>query len=221
MDICRATFLLLLLAIGDPVLSRAAEFGFADTLLAKEYSSAPIQEDEQGSLDDGRRNLHQFPRNLGLGFTGVFTRQNLKPFLIGASVTAAGVVFDDMFRSALGDEGSNSADIANDYGGPLALGALTTGLFVAGRYSEDQKFRATTYDMAIAALVNLTYTGALKALVERDRPNESVSDTFPSGHATNAFALASVAAQHYKGKLRTISSGRPWCCLDQQPARQS
>ncbi len=187
--------------------SAASEFGFAETLVLEDPEAVAQPSESQKVRDDGRRTLKRFPRNLGIGFTGVFTKQNLKPFLIGGAVTAGSFVFDDTFRAALGNESSDAAEIADDYGGPIALGALTTGLFVAGRYSNDQKFRDVTYDMAIAAIVNLAYTGALKAAVNRDRPNDSGSDSFPSGHSSNAFALATVAAHHYKGKLRLIAYG--------------
>lgn len=204
-----AFLIVLLIPIAAPASARAEGFGFVDSLI-ETHADNDIQADTSRSsarTDDGRRTLRQVPTNLGAGFVGVFTRQNLKPFVIGSIVTVGGFVFDDTFRSALENEGSNTADFADDYGGPIVLGALTTGLFVAGRYSEDHKFRAATYDMAIAAIVNLTYTGALKALVDRDRPNDSGSDSFPSGHASNAFALAAAATQHYKGKLRLVAYG--------------
>jgi membrane-associated phospholipid phosphatase len=198
-------WLLVLVAVAPD--SSQAEFGFSEFLHQDEESHLEHSAETGQAHQDGRRTLKRFPRNLGLGFTGVFTKQNLKPFLIGGAVTAGSFVFDDTFRAALSNEGSDAAEIADDYGGPIALGALTTGLFVAGRYSSDQKFRDVTYDMAVAALVNLAYTGALKAAVSRDRPNDSGSDSFPSGHSSNAFALATVAAHHYKGKLRLIAYG--------------
>ena len=174
---------------------------------------AQLDEDQQSdeiavetvARDDGRRTLKQLPKNLGFGFKGVFTKQNLKPFLIGATVTAGGFALDDVFRSALREEGDDAAQVADDYGGPIVLGALTTGLFIGGRYSNDQKFRDATYDMGIAVVVNLAYTGVLKAAISRDRPNDSGSDSFPSGHTSNAFAMATVAGHHYKGKLRTLA----------------
>ena len=204
-----ALLIVLTIRIAAPTPARADGFGFVDSLI-DDRAGSDIRPDTSRSsarTDDGRRTLRRLPNNLGSGFVGVFTKQNLKPFIIGSIVTVGGFVFDDTFRSALENEGSNTADFADDYGGPIALGALTTGLFVAGRYSEDHKFRAATYDMAIAAIVNLTYTGALKAVVDRDRPNNSGSDSFPSGHASNAFALAAAATQHYKGKLRLVAYG--------------
>jgi membrane-associated phospholipid phosphatase len=50
-------------------------------------------------------------------------------------------------------------------------------------------------------IVNFTYTMALKAIVQRERPDHSNNQSFPSGHASNAFACASVIAHHYGDKL--------------------
>ena len=40
-------------------------------------------------------------------------------------------------------------------------------------------------------------TPALKKLTQRERPNGGDADAFPSNHATQAFAVATVIATHY------------------------
>jgi membrane-associated phospholipid phosphatase len=58
-----------------------------------------------------------------------------------------------------------------------------------------------TYDMLDAAVVNFTYTEILKVAVGRERPNGQDEKSFPSGHTSNAFALASVAQLHYGWRI--------------------
>ena len=55
-------------------------------------------------------------------------------------------------------------------------------------------------DMLDAFVVNGVYTLVLKAAVRRERPNEQDNKAFPSGHTSNAFALAAVAERHYGWK---------------------
>lgn len=58
-----------------------------------------------------------------------------------------------------------------------------------------------TYDMLDAAIVNFGYTEALKLAVGRERPNGKDNKSFPSGHTSNAFTLATVAERHYGWKV--------------------
>ncbi len=103
-----------------------------------------------GFREDGRRTMGAFAQNLGRNFVGVFSKDNLAPFLIGASVTGAGSFF---------------------------------------------------YDMAQAFIVTATYTEILKRAVGRPRPDLSDNRSFPSGHTSNAFALATVANAHFGPKI--------------------
>jgi len=75
------------------------------------------------------------------------------------------------------------------------------GMFTAGRFVDSPRFRAMTYDMLDAAVVNFTYTEVLKVAVGRERPNGQDNKSFPSGHTSNAFAMASVAQLHYGWKI--------------------
>jgi membrane-associated phospholipid phosphatase len=73
-------------------------------------------------------------------------------------------------------------------------------LFVAGRFSPPGRFRAATYDFAQALAVNAAYSGLLKYGVRRERPDGSDRLSFPSGHASAAFTLATVTSHHYGWK---------------------
>jgi membrane-associated phospholipid phosphatase len=81
-------------------------------------------------------------------------------------------------------------------------------MFTAGRLSDGPRFRAMTYDMLDAAIVDFAYTEVIKVAVGRERPNGEDNQSFPSGHTSNGFALAAVAERHYGWKL-----GVPACLL--------
>jgi hypothetical protein len=167
-------------------------------------SAAAMEADEEDAPhvpDDGRRTLRNLPLNLLRGAGGVFARESLRPFLVGAAATGAGSLLDDEVRDAIADEDDELAEFADDYLGPAGLGVVTLGLFVGGRYAESPRFRAMSYDLGEAVLVNLGYTAVMKAAVSRERPNGSNDESFPSGHTSNAFAMASVAEAHYGRKV--------------------
>jgi membrane-associated phospholipid phosphatase len=156
-----------------------------------------VGEEAADDRDDGRRTLELFPENLVRGVGGVFSSESLTPLLVGGAAAGLATLLDDEVRDAIADEGDDLANFADDNLGPTGLGVLTLGLFIGGRFSDDDRFRAMSYDLGVAALVNLGYTAVLKAAVSRERPNGSDDDSFPSGHTSNAFALASVADAHY------------------------
>jgi hypothetical protein len=158
-------------------------------------------------VDDERRTLARFPANIGRGFIGVFQKQSLRPFLVGVAATGLSTLLDDEVRDAIADDDDEAADFSGDYLGPVGLGLVTLGMFIGGRYSEDPRFRDMSYDLSVAFVVNLGYTGALKAAIGRERPNESDDDSFPSGHTSNAFTLASVASAHYGNSVGVPAYG--------------
>jgi membrane-associated phospholipid phosphatase len=87
-----------------------------------------------------------------------------------------------------------------DGAAPTVVGAGVAALFVSGRFVETSRYRVVTYDWLQAFLINAGYTTLLKEVVHRTRPNGEDDQSFPSGHASNAFALAAVAERHYGWK---------------------
>jgi len=149
---------------------------------------------------DGRRTLRALPANLLHGAIGVVSAQNL-PILLAGGVAAAGSSFLDgtTREAATGQLGWSST--LETAGGPVYSTIFVAGMFTAGRFAHGERFRAMTYDMLDAAVVNFTYTEVLKAAVGRERPNGQDNKSFPSGHTSNAFAMASVAQGHYGWKV--------------------
>lgn len=146
---------------------------------------------------DGRRTMGAFPKNLGRGFASVFTKESLHPFLIGAAAAGASSFYDTRVQQGLAGQSQGFGDFGAKAGGARIMVPLTAGLFLAGRASHDSRFRAATYDVAEAVLVSTAYTHAFKSAVQRSRPDGSNRLSFPSGHTSSAFAMASVFDAHY------------------------
>ena len=149
--------------------------------------------------DDKRRTMRSYGYNLVHNFASVVKRDNHKPLLITAALTGASFPLDndleDYFHSHPHED---FARIGAHLGGSVAVAAVTVGLFSAGRIARGDRFRAASYDLSQAIILTQAYTTALKLVVQRERPDGSNNRSFPSGHASNAFAIASVTARHYR-----------------------
>ena len=153
--------------------------------------------------DDGRRTTGRFLGNLGRGIVGVVSRESLFPLLVGGAVTAAGAPLDHNVRDYFVEKRRFKAlgDFADSLGQPIVLTPLAGALFGFGRLAHDGRFRDATYDIGEVFLVTAAWTTAIKYPTHRRRPNGANYLSFPSGHTSNAFAWATVAAHHYGWKL--------------------
>jgi membrane-associated phospholipid phosphatase len=183
-------------------LSMLAWLGGVDPAWAQEPTPAPPLipgPPAHVQHDDKRRTLRSYGYNLAHNFVSVVRRDNYEPLLITATLTGASFTLDndleDYFQNHPHD---NLASIGAALGSSVAVAGLTIGVFSAGRISRGDRFRAASYDLSQAILLTQAYTVALKVAVRRERPDGSNNRSFPSGHASNAFAIASVTARHYK-----------------------
>ena len=149
---------------------------------------------------DGRRTLRRFVPNLGRGVVGVFHRDNLGPFFVGAMATGFAAMYDDDVADWIADPDHDFGKSFEDGARPELVGLAVAGVFVGGRFAESPRFRAMSYDLLDAFVVNWAYTAVLKRTVARERPDGEDDKSFPSGHSSNAFALATVAERHYGWK---------------------
>jgi membrane-associated phospholipid phosphatase len=153
------------------------------------------------SSEDGRRTMAAFPKNLGRSFVGVFSKDNLTPFIIGAAASGIGSRFDLTTRTALAGRAEEFGETGATVGGFKVMAPLTLSLFAAGRFAHDGTFRAFSYDATQAVMVTGVYSEIFKKAVSRTRPDGSNRLSFPSGHSSSAFALATVAERHYGWKV--------------------
>jgi membrane-associated phospholipid phosphatase len=143
----------------------------------------------------------RLPANLARSAIGVFHADNLVPLLGGGVAATAGSFADDEVRDSVNFSGSGWGRKLETAGGPIWGSLFTAGMFAAGRLSDRPRFRAMTYDMVGAVVVTFGYAQVIKVAVGRERPSGENDQSFPSGHASNAFALATVAERHYGWKI--------------------
>jgi membrane-associated phospholipid phosphatase len=183
----------------------AAAFAFSPAALdaAAARPTASALEAGTGSdqpRGDGRRTLAAFPKNLGRGFVGVFSRDSLAPFVIGGAAALASHSLDQQTATLL-DGRCVPCGRTGAVAGGVALAPFVGSLFVAGRFAPTgSTFRAASYDAAQALIVDTAWTGLLKYSLHRTRPDGSDALSLPSGHTSAAFALATVAERHYGWK---------------------
>jgi membrane-associated phospholipid phosphatase len=138
-------------------------------------------------------------QNLGLAAIGV----------IGVAVIADRPVRDEMRRHAPNNNGFMLQ--VERFGAEYSLGVLG-GFYLAGAIGNNNKAAAVAQDgLAASIIASGIITPTIKFITGRARPREnagiakfhpfsisySSNSSFPSGHTTQAFALASVISGHY------------------------
>jgi membrane-associated phospholipid phosphatase len=83
---------------------------------------------------------------------------------------------------------------------PELLGA-SIGVYAVGRFKGESKISHVGMDMLQAIAVNEMMVYGLKYATRRERPDGSGADSFPSGHASNTFAVATALERHAGWKL--------------------
>ena len=128
---------------------------------------------------------------------------------IGVAVLGAVMLADDRIRDEVQRHPDNAAarvaKAIEPFGAEYSFGVLA-GFYGAGRLFHDPRAAAVAEDGLASSLIAAgIVTPALKVLTGRRRPSQSSSaydfldggSSFPSGHTTQAFAVAAVVAEHY------------------------
>lgn len=129
------------------------------------------------------------------------------------AIVGGAILFDQSGRVEV-DRHSNSstqkiARIVKPFGAEYSWGVLG-GFYLAGTYLHNEKARSVARDGLASSLIAAgAITPILKAAIGRSRPSETTGrfvsgrggESFPSGHATQAFAVASVIASHYESRV--------------------
>ena len=123
----------------------------------------------------------------------------------GALALAVHPVDDDVTKDLSDSEGAKDFFVAGKYlGGVPVQAGLAAGLFIVGRYvmhpdpsgSRTNKVSHLGFDLMRGLIVSQALTQAIKVTVRRDRPTGECC-AFPSGHASAAFATASILERHF------------------------
>jgi hypothetical protein len=123
---------------------------------------------------------------------------NLEPLAIGSVLTLAVHPADSAVHGGVAGDGVVHDVLlpANAIGyWPAEVGAAV-GAYLIGQHTRNGKVAHVAMDVLRAELVSGAVTEAIKVAVRRERPDGSGRDSFPSGHASTAFASATVLARH-------------------------
>lgn len=167
--------------------------------MAQGPTTTPEEARKRGrGWNDRRRTVRGYFNNLGYNALRPFERPNWAAAAVGTGLAGMSTALDteaaDYFQE---NRMTTLADIGASAGGGAAVTALAVGLFSAGRIIPGDRFRSASYDASQAIAITSVYTLALKLATSRPRPDDSNDLSFPSGHASVAFAWATVAERHY------------------------
>lgn len=151
--------------------------------------------------------LKKFPANLGRNFVSLFSRQNLMPLIAGLSVTGASTALDDKVEDYFEVRNTHTlfASTGASAGRPYVLVPAIGGLFIAGLSSKNERFKGFSYSLAQGLVLDLGITQGLKQVSGRTRPDGSNDYSFPSGHSTDSFMIATVVDQFYGHKAGIVA----------------
>ena len=127
------------------------------------------------------------------------------PTVKGVALTAAAVgaalVLDDEIARVARNNDSPALDRVTEFAEPFGGGAsdkVMAGFLLYGLARDDARARAVAFDAVVSSVIaSKAITPAMKQLTNRTRPNGG-DESFPSNHATQAFAVATVIASHYE-----------------------
>jgi hypothetical protein len=146
--------------------------------------------------------FRDFGRALGYNFTkGLFSRKNLKPLLIGFAATLAFVPLDRRISDATRGDFAELGKSGKVIGSPAAVASLTGGLLVPVPMTKSVRYRSFVFSETQALALANAQVFALKLIFRRTRPDASNNNSFPSAHAADIFALATVTSHYYGKKI--------------------
>ena len=132
--------------------------------------------------------------------------------LVGLAVVGTSAVLDRPIQNAVQRNRNRTLDkvtqVFEPFGAEYSL-AVLGGFYLAGEVDDNPKATAVAQDGLAASLIaSGLITPALKLAFGRSRPSQDEgthrfrpfggNGSFPSGHTTQAFAVASVIAAHYE-----------------------
>jgi hypothetical protein len=136
-------------------------------------------------------------------------RSDWTKFGVGALAVAGAVLLDEDLREIVhrntNDMTRGLAKAAGPFGAEYSFATLGA-FYLAGKYLKDDRAKAVAGDGLASSLIAAgVITPILKATIGRRRPSQTDVTfsrggggvSFPSGHTTQAFAVASVVAAHY------------------------
>ena len=97
----------------------------------------------------------------------------------------------------------------DEMGGNWGHWILWSSIFISSKIKKDsnKKFMSKIQYSTLAMVSNGLITVGMKEAFGRERPNGSCCDSFPSGHTSHSFTMASIANELYGKNIGLISYG--------------
>lgn len=145
--------------------------------------------------------FHDLPRHIGGDFKEAFWNGYHLLFLLGGAGLTAGIhEVDPDIQNAFQPErpfGDTFDDVMSWGFHPLVLGGASFLALGIAKFHHADKAALTAGTMLEALILTETLTVGLQFATHRRRPDGSNNRSFPSGHTSGAFALATVAQVYY------------------------
>ena len=122
---------------------------------------------------------------------------------MGGGAAAIGHIWDDDLAGEIETNVTlnNAMEPGHTYGAFTVQAFIGVGLYTGGWFAKKGRLATTGADIIRAQLLSQAYVQAIKYTAQRERPDGSNSQSFPSGHSASAFATAGVLQRHYGWKV--------------------
>jgi len=164
------------------------------------------QEPVQTAPDPALTMMSKFPWNLEKNFVALFTLHNLRLTIYGASAAAVSHAWDDNIEDYFSVRRTNNpfAQVGATMGEAYTLIPAISAMLIIGQKSHSTRFRSFTYALAQGYVLDAGLTLGLKAATRRQRPDLSNRESFPSGHSSDFFMIATAMNEYYGPKAGII-----------------
>lgn len=175
-----------------PVISQAVEDAIANALA--------MPADQQGPPPVTRTGFHAFFYSVGHDFAAMPKLKASYAAVGGAGLVALAIhpKDDDINEHFAGNAGFWKFGEIVGESGTIAAASFAT--YLIGRATHSEKATHIGIDELRALLETEAIVQALKYTVRRERPDGSGKNSFPSGHAADTFAAATVLQRHFGPK---------------------
>jgi hypothetical protein len=183
------------------IIALALAGGSAATAAQDAAPPAETRTHEQSSPDDGL--LRRLFSTLVQDVRRLPSKENRMVLVNGAVLAAAAYPLDGIATHGASSSKILKASFAGfgkAIGREWVQGGGALGAYVAGRLWNNPRIIAASGDLIEAQLVSVAVTQAAKFVVGRTRP-DGEARSFPSGHASAAFATASTLQRHYGPRI--------------------
>jgi hypothetical protein len=184
-----------------PALIQQSQSALTEATDSAESSSAqPSQQQPPGPAPVTRTGFHAYVYSVAHDFAAMPTMKSTYAVLGGAGLLAAAVHNEDPDVNSHFQGGNTNFFAPGKYLGQsytIGIAAFTT--YLVGRVKQNDKATHIGIDELRALLESEVIVQGLKYTVRRERP-EGSGYSFPSGHAADSFAAATVLQRHFGAK---------------------